>query len=346
LGAFTKVGFMGSLLVGSKPQQRFNQLDADLTACLNELSTVLQVAQLNEQAQTYQVVCDIQAKIDGRGGLQGVYDSPEALQTLADEIGADVADLKLEVKSSLDRIEATVDQVDANVKIMLTEMDGVKRELQAFLSASHITASGKIPATDQAALALSSDPVIDYSKVLGRGCFGSVYEGKYRNEYVAVKTITAAGGLTPAQLQELTKEVLMHSKVCNLPGVVRIFGASLTAEPRCIVLELADGSLHDVLHKRHPVIDLSITSKLFLAVQVASAMDCISGMGIVHRDIKSSNVLIFLQSQGRVSAKLADFGLAKTNTENTYATSQTPKGTPPYMAPELFKGQQCHYTCL
>lgn len=130
----------------------------------------------------------------------------------------------------------------------------------------------------------------------------------------------------------------MHSNVCNLPGVVRLFGANLSAEPRCVVLELADGSLHDALHKHSLSIDLSLTSKLSLAVQICSAMRFINELDIIHRDIKSSNVLIFLQGQGRVSAKLADFGLAKVNTENSYAANQTPKGTPPYMAPELFKG--------
>ena len=341
LGAFAKVGFFSSILLGSKPQRQFSELDSGLTACLNELSVALQAAQLNEQAETYNVVCDIQAKIDSHGGLQGVYNSPPLLESLAEEIGASVEDLKMEVRDCLDRIEATVNQVDVNVKVMLSEMDGMKRELQEFMS-TQLSASGKVMSSEQASLSLSSAPVIDYAKVLGQGSFGTVYEGRYGNEYVAVKVISvglSSSALTVAQLAELSKEVLMHSKVCNLPGVVRLFGANLTSEPRCVVLELADGSLHDVLHSRRPTIDLSRTSKLSLAVQVSAAMRCISELGIVHRDIKSSNVLVFLGGRGRVTAKLADFGLAKINTENTYAASQTPKGTPPYMAPELYQGR-------
>uniref|UniRef100_A0A7S3GNG2 Protein kinase domain-containing protein n=1 Tax=Spumella elongata TaxID=89044 RepID=A0A7S3GNG2_9STRA len=132
---------------------------------------------------------------------------------------------------------------------------------------------------------------------------------------------------------------MMHSKVGNLPGVTRLFGANLTAEPRCIVLELADGSLHDALHKRASLsIDLTLPSKLSLAVQLCSAMTAISDMNLIHRDIKSSNVLIFVEKR-RTYAKLADFGLAKMVNESTMSGGATPKGTPPYMAPELFRGE-------
>lgn len=103
----------------------------------------------------------------------------------------------------MDRIEATVNQVDINVKIMLGEVDGMRKELQVFMSAQ--TTSGKVAPKDQAALALTSTPCIDYTKVLGQGCFGTVYEGQYGNELVAVMVISAAAGLTAAQLNEMTK---------------------------------------------------------------------------------------------------------------------------------------------
>jgi len=336
LGQFAKVGYFSAMLQGSKPQQTFNELDAHMTQCLNDLSVALQTTQISEQAQTYQVVCNIQARIDAGGGLEGVVANPVLLRKLADEIGADVSDLKSELVSCLANIEATVQLVDVNVKSVLFQMTGMKTELRDFM-----TAQARIPASvpaDLSSVTLRSSPVLNYSKVLGQGAFGTVYEGRYNNELVAVKQITVVSALSSTQFNELSREVLMHSKVSNLPGVVRLYGANLTADPRCIVLELADGSLHDALHKRTPAVDLSLTSKLSLAVQVCSTMAAISELGIIHRDIKSSNVLLFMQSQGRVTAKLADFGLTKFTNENTFTAGQTPKGTPPYMAPELFNG--------
>jgi len=169
-----------------------------------------------------------------------------------------------------------------------------------------------------------------------------VFKGTYNGAVVAVKEVSVVGSLSAAQLSELSREVLMHSKVGNLPGVTRLYGANLTVEPRCIILELADGSLHDALHKRSVSMDLSLPTKLSVAAQLCSTMAAISDLGIIHRDIKSSNVLLFL-AYGRVCAKLSDFGLTKVVNESTMSGGTTPKGTPPYMAPELFRGAFLFY---
>jgi hypothetical protein len=316
------------------------------------------VTQLNEQAATYVVVCDIQSKIDQQGGLPGVVNNPAQLAALAKEIGATVEDLRYDIQASLDRIEVMVNCTMENgliSKEILEEVNkGVKALLDAAASASSLSPvpAARFTAELQDALALTSSLKIDYANVLGQGSFGTVYEGTYAGERVAVKMLTSAAALalTAQEMKELSQEVLMHSKVSKLPGVVRLFGANLgrslgSGQPLCVVLELASGSLHDVLHQRDPAkdlgVDLSLTSKLSLALQICATMSFISDAGILHRDIKSSNVLIFLQSHGRVSAKLADFGLAKSREEtggSSFTKNQTPKGTPPYQAPELFKG--------
>ena len=122
LGTFTKAGFLSSVLSGSKPKQHFDDLDKELTICLNELSVALQAAQMIEHAQTYNVVCDIQDKINQHGGLEGVNKDPKLLKYFADEIGANVEDLKEEVVDSLSRIENTVNHVDENVKATKNEV--------------------------------------------------------------------------------------------------------------------------------------------------------------------------------------------------------------------------------
>ena len=184
-------------------------------------------------------------------------------------------------------------------------------------------------------LQLTSHPVVDRTHVLGEGAFGKVYKGVYNHIEVAVKEVHVSA----AQEKEFLREVAMHHKVGNLPGVVRIFGAIFTTQPHSIVLELAAGTLHDALYKGIPSIDKTLSSKLSILVQVCSTMAEMSKMGILHRDLKSSNVLLFFNNE-RVYAKISDFGLTKMVNESTIShTGATPKGTLPYMAPELFNGE-------
>ena len=329
LERFTKGGFIMSILKGSKPQRTFENRDNDMTQCLIELSTALHVTALNEQAKIYDVVCDIQAKVDKRGGLEGLMADPAQLESLAQEIGADVDDLKTEVLHVLASLGSQVSVVDENVREMKANVEAVHQAVVKMQKAAS--------APDLSALRLTSNPVLDRSQVLGEGGFGKVYKGIYNHMEVAVKEVN----VTAAQEKEFLREVAMHHKVGNLPGVVRIFGANLTAQPRYIVLELAAGTLHDSLHKGLPEIDRTLPSKLSILAQVCSTMAAISDMGILHRDLKSSNVLLFFNNE-RVYAKISDFGLTKMANESTIGgTGATPKGTLPYMAPELFRGVSC-----
>ena len=328
LERFTKGGFIMSILKGSKPQETFESLDKNMTQCLNELSVSLQVSALNEQAQMYNVVCNIQGKVDKRGGLEGLLVDRSQLASLAQEIGATVDDLKDEVAHLLASLGSQVSVVDENVREMKAKVDAVHQA---------VVKMQKTPtAPDMTVLQLVSRPVVDRRQVLGEGGFGKVYKGIYNHLEVAVKEVS----VKVSQDEAFLREVAMHHKVANLPGVVRIFGANFTTDPRCIVLELAAGTLHDALHKGIPEIDHTLPSKLSILAQVCSTMAAISDMGILHRDLKSSNVLLFF-SNNRVYAKISDFGLAKMGNESTIGgAGATPKGTLPYMAPELFKGKQ------
>lgn len=327
LERFTKSGFIMSILKGSKPQEVFKALDNDMTKCLNELSVALQITALNEQAQIYDVVCNIQAKVDECGGLEGLMADPTQLALFAQEIGADVHDLKNEIVHLLASLGTQVSVVDENVRELKVKIDAVHQVVMM---------QKTTVAPDMTTLQLSSQPVVDHSQVLGEGAFGKVYKGVYNHMEVAVKEVR----ITAAQEKDFLREVAMHHKVGNLPGVVRIFGANFTSVPRYIVLELAAGTLHDALHKNSPEIDCTRPAKLSLLVLLASTMAAICGMGILHRDLKSSNVLLFLHHE-RVYAKLSDFGLTKMANESTLSSvGASPKGTLPYMAPELFRGTQ------
>ena len=336
---FTKGGFFKSLLRGSIPQETFDGLDRDMTQCLNELSSVLSATLLTEQAQMYNVVCNIQSSIDHQhGGLEGLMRDRVQMQYLAQRIGADIDDLTLEMQYAHASLRNQVSVVDENVR----DIKSMMREVQQ--SVYDIQKVKSIKATSS--LQLHARPRVDRTQLLGEGAIGKVYKGTYDNRDVAVKECIVINSMTDVQVEELSREVLMHSTVGNLPGVTRLFGANLTDEPRCMVLELADGSLHDALYKKSLPIDFTLSTKLFLAAQLCSTMAAISDLNIIHRDIKSKNVLLFLHRDGRVLAKLSDFGLTKVVDDVSLSLTADgddpppPKGTPACMAPELFKGIQ------
>jgi serine/threonine-protein kinase len=80
---------------------------------------------------------------------------------------------------------------------------------------------------------------------------------------------------------------------------------------------------------------MSVDGALRLADEVAGALDALHGAGIVHRDVKASNILI--SEDG--AAALTDFGLAKGATYTVLTAPGQVLGTLDYMAPELIKGQ-------
>ncbi len=155
--------------------------------------------------------------------------------------------------------------------------------------------------------------------VLGTGGMGTVQAAHWRGELVAVKTLH---GASAAQLAELEAELFVHATLRHV-GIVRLLGASLVPPACCIVLEHCLGSVFHRLHRSAE--DVARRWLLTVALEVAEAMEYLHSRSppIVHRDLKSQNVL--LHSSG--AAKLCDFGLVQVR--------EATAGTPNYMAPEL-----------
>ena len=163
-------------------------------------------------------------------------------------------------------------------------------------------------------------------KRLGRGGFGSVFEGKWKKGggmTVAVKVIPSSGLATMPQEIEVWRFLPQHQNIIKLIGVASVRFQTY------IVTELAiNGSLHDHLHveKKMPSVDQSLA----WASDVAHGMKHLHDHDITHRDLKSANVLL---TSGWV-AKICDFGSARELT-HTVTTEQT--GTYRWMPPEIMR---------
>jgi mitogen-activated protein kinase kinase kinase 9 len=89
-------------------------------------------------------------------------------------------------------------------------------------------------------------------RVLGKGAFGSVQVGRYRGQEVAVKVVAQVDDWTPTDKQRALKSFTAEVEVlgrCRHPNVVRLLAACLTPPKLCLVLELMETSLYQVLHR-------------------------------------------------------------------------------------------------
>lgn len=185
---------------------------------------------------------------------------------------------------------------------------------------------------------------IDYNdlslgKELGQGSFGIVYKGTYQFAPVAVKRLQI-GNLSSEAQEEFRKEAEMMAQLRH-PNIVHFYG--YCSIPKCLVMEyMPKGSLFSVLHDKRQILDWNV--RIRIAVDMVSGLAFLHSKAILHRDIKSLNVL--LDEQGK--ARLTDFGLSKVKNETKSLTKNAQKskelvGTLPWIAAELFDGEKYTY---
>jgi eukaryotic-like serine/threonine-protein kinase len=174
---------------------------------------------------------------------------------------------------------------------------------------------------------------------LGRGAMGVVYKARDPkiNRVVAVKTISLAGQ-APEEEREYRERFFREAEAAGRlshPGIVTIFDVGEEPETRApyIVMEFVGGQSLEKLLSRDDH-KLSVETALQLTLELAEALDCAHGQGVVHRDIKPANIL--LTEDGH--AKIADFGVAKLNLAN-HTLAGRALGTPAYMSPEQLNGE-------
>ncbi|XP_033927731.1 mitogen-activated protein kinase kinase kinase 11, partial [Melopsittacus undulatus] len=171
-------------------------------------------------------------------------------------------------------------------------------------------------------------------ELIGAGGFGRVYRGTWRGEVVAVKAARGEAGAAGAA--SLRREARLYVRLRH-PNVIALRAVCLDPAHLCLVMEFAAGGpLSRVLAGR------TVPPAVLLdwARQVASGMrylHCGTSVHVLHRDLKSSNVLLAqpLAAAGpKPLLKITDLGLAR---EWQRTTRMSAAGTYPWMAPEVIR---------
>ncbi|XP_020829521.1 serine/threonine-protein kinase SIK1 isoform X2 [Phascolarctos cinereus] len=172
----------------------------------------------------------------------------------------------------------------------------------------------------------------DIERTLGKGNFAVVKLARHRvtKTQVAIKIIDKTR-LDPSNLEKIYREVQIM-KLLNHPHIIKLYQVMETKDMLYIVTEFAkNGEMFDYLTSNGHLSENEARKKFW---QILSAVEYCHSHHIVHRDLKTENLLL----DASMNIKLADFGFG-----NFYKSGEplsTWCGSPPYAAPEVFEGKE------
>jgi serine/threonine protein kinase len=173
---------------------------------------------------------------------------------------------------------------------------------------------------------------------IGRGAMGQVFLAKDPKieRHVAIKTVALPPGTSDAESQEARQRFLREAQAAGKllhPNIVTIFDMGEEAGVSFIAMEYIEGTTLEAYTKAETLLPLSTV--LDFITQAAEALDYAHLNNVIHRDIKSANLMVMKDG----TLKITDFGLAKSPASNL-TQSGVVMGTPSYIAPEQIQGKE------
>jgi hypothetical protein len=174
---------------------------------------------------------------------------------------------------------------------------------------------------------------------IGRGGMGIVWlaEDRMIGRRVAIKELHLPAGVPADERKILEERVLREARAAgrlNDPAVVTVYDVLQEGGNTYIVMELIQApTLSAIVGRQGPLPQDAVAR---LAEQLLSALEAAHGAGVIHRDVKPSNIMVL--SNGRV--KLTDFGIAQSTDDPRLTSSGILVGSPAYIAPERMRGAE------
>ncbi|GEP40152.1 hypothetical protein NPS01_38150 [Nocardioides psychrotolerans] len=164
---------------------------------------------------------------------------------------------------------------------------------------------------------------------------GAVWLGRDEvlGRQVAIKRIGMAPGGSSPDLLRAEREARLAARL-NHPHVVAVFDLVDEDDAQWLVMEYVEGSTLAELVRKNGA--LPVDEAAAIVVQAADALAAAHDAGIVHRDVKPSNILVTPEGQ----VKLSDFGIARAEADASLTQTGLVTGSPAYISPEVASGRQ------
>lgn len=174
-----------------------------------------------------------------------------------------------------------------------------------------------------------------FERQIGRGASGPVWAGRdtVLGRQVALKRVGTQPGEPSGPLgPDGAREARLAASLSH-PHVVDVLDLAVIDGEHWLVMEYVEGTdLSEVVRSEGPMAPVRAAG---LLAQVAEALDAAHRAGIVHRDVKPSNVLVDAED----CAKLTDFGIARSAEDDALTATGLVTGSPAYLAPEVATGR-------
>lgn len=199
-----------------------------------------------------------------------------------------------------------------------------------------------LPHASYSELAIATDGWNQHN-ILGKGGFGTVYRGIWKNTDVAIKKIRQKGSDSDEsyilQLQQSLKEIkILNSRTHE--NILPLYAYSFGGEAPCLVYQLMkNGSLEDRLLLRQKTKPLTWMQRHEIAKGIARGLQYLHTIGekpLIHGDIKSANILLDKNFEPRIG----DFGLAREGPERDSMKISRIHGTRPYLPEEFLRDKK------